>query len=198
MTHGYLPPSPAHPALLADELAGVLCETGSFTSREKSHAFVLDVALKGIESIVLFSLKLETAFMVEVTSSDMSVLSVAPGAVFDDAKMINEFESDDTPAPGRGDKVAGVTEVGVRKSVCRGGGRGWQVEILLKARVVLEKDVTGGPSASKQVGPSEVESELDSVLSLPVSTASDEAPPSESVDPLHRNLTIAECAYPIM
>jgi len=80
--------------------------------------------------------------MVEVTSSDMSLLFEAPGTEFDGARMIDEFES------GRRDKVVGVTEVGVKKSVCRGPGEGRRVEILLKTKVVLEEDVMGIPPVS--------------------------------------------------
>ena len=75
--------------------------------------------------------------MVEVTSSDMSVLFEAPDTEFDGARMIDEFES------GRRDKVAGVTEMGVKKSVCGRPGEGRRVEILLKTKVVLERDVLG-------------------------------------------------------
>jgi len=80
--------------------------------------------------------------MVEITSSDMSLVSEAPHTVFDKATMTNEFEADDTSTSGR-DRVVGTTEVGVRKSVCGGPGGGRRTEVLLRAKVVLEKDVAG-------------------------------------------------------
>ena len=81
--------------------------------------------------------------MVEIASSDMSLLTEPPHTVFDEATMTNEFEGDKDSAPGRRDRVAGTTEVGVRKSVCGRPGEGRRMEILLKAKVVLEKDVAG-------------------------------------------------------
>ena len=171
-------------------MANILYETGSFSSTQQSLEFVRDVAHKVIESIVRFSRNLESAFMIEVTSSDMSLLIATPDTEFDDEKMINEFESDDTPAPARWDKVAGVTEAGVGKSVSGGTGGGRRVEVLLKTKVVLEKDVMGVPSESRQVE-SKVESELDSILSPPVSEA------LLSVDTWHGDLAGTHCAYPI-
>ena len=79
--------------------------------------------------------------MVWAISSDTYLLVEAPDTVFDDARMSNEFESNDTPTPGKGDRIAGTTEVGVRKSVCRRPGEGRRAEILLKTKVVLEKVV---------------------------------------------------------
>ena len=97
------------------------------------------MALKGIETIDRLALRLEFAFMVEVTSSDMSLLVGTPHTVFDKARMANEFGSDEASTPGRRDKIAGTTEVGVGKNVYGGEGRG--MEVLLRAKVVLEKDV---------------------------------------------------------
>jgi len=51
--------------------------------------------------------------------------------------MVNEFGSNEDFTPGRRDKVAGTTEVGVKESV--GGGR--RTEVLLKAKAVSEKEV---------------------------------------------------------
>ena len=79
----------------------------------------------------------------EVTSSDMSLLFEAPGTVFDDAKMTDDSGSGDVSVPGRHDKIAGTTEVGVEKSICR-AGESRRTEILLKTKVVLEKDVITG------------------------------------------------------
>ena len=81
--------------------------------------------------------------MVDVTSSDMSLLYENPDTVFDDAKMTNEFGPDSASKPGRRDRIAGMTEVGVGKSICGGPGETRRPEILLKPKVVLEKDVVG-------------------------------------------------------
>ena len=78
--------------------------------------------------------------MVEVTSSDMILLSEAPDTVFDDARMADEFESDGVTTSERQDRIAGTTEVGVGKSISEGAGKG-PTEILLKTKVVLERDV---------------------------------------------------------
>ena len=101
------------------------------------------MALRGIETIERLALRLKFVFMVEITSSDMSLLSETPHTVFDEATMVNEFEADDASTPGRRDMVAGTTEVGVRKTVCGGPGGGRRTEVLLRAKVILEKDVAG-------------------------------------------------------
>jgi len=75
-------------------------------------------------------------------SSDMILLFEAPGAVFDDMRMTDEFGSDGTPTPEGQDKIAGTTEVGVLKSVCGGPGGSQRTRVQLKTKVVLEKDVT--------------------------------------------------------
>ena len=84
--------------------------------------------------------RLELAFMVEVTSSDMFLLFEATDTIFDDTKMTNEFESSDGSTPGKRDKIVGTTEVGVGKSISDGAGKGRRTEILLRPKVVLEKD----------------------------------------------------------
>ena len=140
LTHTHLSKPPPDSALLVEQLARVLDETGSFSSTQKSLEFVQEVALKRIESMIRIAQRLEAAFMVDVTSSDMSLLFEAQDVVFDEARMTNEFGSDSVFRPGRGDRIAGTTEVGVGKSV-RGPDGSRRAEILLKAKVVLEKDV---------------------------------------------------------
>ena len=81
--------------------------------------------------------------MVDVTSSDMSLIFEQPNAEFDDATMTNEFGSDSASKPGGRDKIAGTTEVGVGKSTCGGPGEPRREEILLKPKVVLVRDVVG-------------------------------------------------------
>jgi len=124
-----------------EQLANVLDETGSFSSTQQSLEFIKAVALEGIESIIRLVQRLEFVFMVEVTSSDMALLSETPGTLFDNARMTNEFGSDDTSTSSGGqDRIAGTTEVGVGKSTS-GPGEHRSAEILLKTKVVLEKDV---------------------------------------------------------
>ena len=140
LAHSHLFRPPPHPAPLVEELANVLDHTGSFQSTQHSVDFVQAVALEGIETIIRHVMRSESAFKVEVTSSDISLLFEGPGTVFDDARMTNDFGSDGAPAPERQDKIAGTTEVGVGKSVCV-AGKSSRKEILLKTKVVLEKDV---------------------------------------------------------
>ena len=73
--------------------------------------------------------------MVDVTSSNMALLFEAPDTVFDEARMTNEFGSDSVSRPGGG-------EIGSRaeKSACGGPGGILRAEILLKAKVALEKN----------------------------------------------------------
>ena len=143
LAHSHLSRSPPRPSLLGRELANVLGQTGSFPSTRHSLDFVRKVAHEGIETIIRHAQRLESAFMVEVTSSDMSLLSEAPGTEFDDERMTNEFGSDGAPTPGRQGRIVGTTEVGVGKSV-GGAGKSRRREILLKPKVVLEKDIMVG------------------------------------------------------
>ena len=118
--------------------------TGSFSSTQQSIEFVKGAALKGVESIIQLSLRSELAFKVDIISSDLSLLFENPGAVFDGARMSDEFEPDGGPIPGRRDRIAGTTEVGIEKSICGRAGESRRTEILLKPKVVLEKDVVEG------------------------------------------------------
>ena len=79
--------------------------------------------------------------MVEVTSSDMSLLFGAPGAVFDEAGMTDELASDGPSLPRRLDRIAATTELGVGKSTSGRTGKGRHAKVLLKTKVVLEKDI---------------------------------------------------------
>ena len=124
-----------------EELARAFGETGSFSSTQSSLEFVRATAVERIESMIRIAQRLEAAFMVDVMSSDMTLHFEAPGAVFDETRMANEFGSDSVFRPGRGDRIAGTTEVGVGKSMRGGPDGGRRVEVLLKTKVVLEKDV---------------------------------------------------------
>ena len=141
MTHSYLSQPLQDSALLVVQLANVLYETGSFSSAQESLELVKAVALEGIETIIRLALRLESVFMVDVTSSDMFLLSETPGTRFEDVRMDDEFGSNGASAPGKWDMIVGTTEVGVGKSVCGRVGESRRTEILLKTKVVLEKDV---------------------------------------------------------
>ena len=87
------------------------------------------------------AMRLDYTFMVDVVSSDMSLLFEAPDTVYDDGKMASEFWTDGGPPPSTRGKVVGTTEVGVGKRISGGSGDVRRAEILLKTKVVLEKDV---------------------------------------------------------
>jgi len=123
---------------MARELAKVLDYTGSFSSTQHSVDFVRAVALEGIIRHALCS---GSTFKIGVTSSNMTLLFEASSTVFDDTRMANDFGSNGMPAPERRDRIAGMTEVGVEKSL-RGAGRSRRPGILLKTKAVLGKDVT--------------------------------------------------------
>jgi len=127
---------------LVEELAGILNQTGSFPSLQESSKFVRDSALEGIKSMIQTSQRLETAVMVDVASSDLSLLYGYPDTTFDEAKMINEFGSRSASKPGKEGKIVGTTEVGAEKRIC-GQGKTGRAETLLRVKVVLEKDVVG-------------------------------------------------------
>ena len=127
---------------LVEESARILNQTGSFPSLQESSKFVRDTALEGIKSMIETAQRLETAFMVDVASSDMSLLYEYPDAIFDKAKMTSKLGSDGACEPGEEGKIVGTTEVGVEKGVC-GQGEIRRAETRLKVRVVLEKDVVG-------------------------------------------------------
>jgi len=143
LTHSYLSRPLPRSTSLVEQLASVLDETGSFSSTQQSFEFVQAVASERIESIIRLVLRLELVFKVEVTSSDMSLLFEAPDTVFDNARMSDEFGSDGTSISGNQDRVAGTTEVGVGKSISVGPGEIRRTGVLLKTKVVLEKDVGG-------------------------------------------------------
>ena len=79
--------------------------------------------------------------MVDITSSNMALLFEAPNTMFNEARMTNEFGSDSVFIPG--DRIAGTTGVGVEKRICGGPDETGSVEILLKPKVVLERDIVG-------------------------------------------------------
>jgi len=102
--------------------------------------FVKARVYSDIETIDRLAVRLESAFMGEITSCDVSLVYEAPCVMFDDARMIREFKSNGSSTPRGQDRVAGTTEVGVEKRVGT-RGEGHRTQVLLKAKVVLEKDL---------------------------------------------------------
>ena len=143
MTHNYLSAPPLDAKWLAERLAGVLDETGSFQSAEQLTKFIQAAARERIEEMIRTAQRLEAAFMVDVTSCDMSLIFHDAGVLFEDARMTNEFGADSAATPREQEWIAGTTEVGVQKSVCKKSGEPRHVGILLKPKVILEKDVAG-------------------------------------------------------
>ena len=143
LTYSHLPAASPDTKWLVDQLANVFNETGSFQSSEQLTKFVQSAALERIEEMVRTAQRLEKVFMVDVTSCDMSLIFNHPGELFEDTKMTNEFGEDSAAKPGKRRRIAGTTELGVQKSVCIKAGEPRHMEILLKPRVVLEKDVVG-------------------------------------------------------
>jgi hypothetical protein len=133
----------SHSISIAHHVADALWLTGSFPSTQDSFDFVKEKASNGIEAIDRLVLRLESIFMIDITSSDTSLFFETPGTVFDDVRMARETAFDETFTPGGKDIVAGTTEVGVERSVGEGQGEDQRMEILLKAKVVWEKDLTG-------------------------------------------------------
>lgn len=94
-----------------------------------------------METVNRLALRLDSAFMVEITSSDMYLLYEAPRTTFDHARMTEECEPDGASTPRGQDMVAGTTEVGIQKCVCGRQGEDMRTQVLLKAKVVLEQDL---------------------------------------------------------
>ena len=142
LTHSHLPINikpTSHTTSIVEQVADVLRITGSFSSVQRSLDCVNTVSLSGIEAIGQLAMRLESAFTVDVTSSDMHLLFETPGGVFDFTRMSNEFRSNGAPNHKSKDKTVAVTTgVGVGKKVSQG-----HTEVLLKAKVVLERDLRG-------------------------------------------------------
>ena len=128
------------PTLLAEQLANVLDGTGSFLSTQQSVELVEEAVLEEIELIIRLSLLLEFTFKVEITSSNMSLLFETPGTVFNGARMTNDSGFTSGPTPEGLDRIVGTVEVGLGKTVCGRPDESQRAQILLKTKVVLEKD----------------------------------------------------------
>lgn len=141
LTHNHLiDPSPNDSTSFTQHVANALWITGSFPSVEDSIGFVKAKASDGIDTIDRLARRLESAFMVDILSCDMCLLIESPCTTFDEKWMTKEVESYESSR--RRDKVAGTTGVGVWKSVGARQSGGQRTKVLLKTRVILERDVT--------------------------------------------------------
>lgn len=143
LTHDHLltnkPSSSQDSAIsIAEHVANILWITGSFESIPESLDFVKEKAFNRIKTIYQTASRLESVFMVGVTSCDMYVFLEATRTEFDGTRMTKEFESDG-PSSRQG-VVAGTTGVGVVKKAWERRGEGMRMEFPLKATVVLEGD----------------------------------------------------------
>jgi hypothetical protein len=123
LTHTYLSTPPPDSTPIMEQLARVLDETGLFSSREKSSEFVRTVALERIESMIRTAKRLESAFMVDITSSNMALLFENPGTLFDEARMTNEFGPDSAFKPGRGTRLRGQQKWALRRAYAEVQGK---------------------------------------------------------------------------
>lgn len=150
LTHNNLPKpsSPYDATSMTTYVANALYVTGLFRSSQDSLDFVKAKAFNRIETVYKIASRLESAFMVDVTSTDMYLYWEDPRVAFDNTRMAKELASGDPP-PQRPGEVAGTTELGVAKRVRRREGEGVCMEVLLKATVVLEGDFADSGRSTK-------------------------------------------------
>lgn len=142
MTQSHLSDQSSHSVSITRRVADILWITGSFPSARRAFDFVEAKASNGIETIDRLVLRLESVFIVDIISSDMCLLFETPFTAYNDLRMAKEIDQFDDRIPGGEDAVAATTEVGVGKCVGERQGEGRRMEVLLKAKVVLEKDLT--------------------------------------------------------
>ena len=84
LTHNYLSQPPPASASLVGQAANAPGSPGSFWSTQQSLKFVGTVEFEGMGSIIQLAVRLGLTFMVQVTSSNMSLLFEDPDSVFDE------------------------------------------------------------------------------------------------------------------
>ena len=143
LTHGHLAKSTTRydPPSIVEHVGYVFWITGSFETAQAASEFVKKKAFNKIETIHRLAVRLESVFMVDITSCDMYLLCETPRAAFNSRRMTNEFESDKSSPHQTRDRVAGTTEVGVGRCVGKKRGDSTCMDILSKVKVVLEKDL---------------------------------------------------------
>ena len=114
-----------------DDLARILVIIRSFSELSEAMEFVGNNAGTEIKATIEATLQLDNTIKTKIASSDMSVYIVRPGAIFDEERMVDEFE-------GKGGEnlvVAGTTEIGLLQR--SGDGE----KVLRKPKVILERDL---------------------------------------------------------
>ena len=91
--------------------------------------------------MIQLAMRLGSVLVLEIAFSDMTPLYEVPGTRSDDTRISNEYGSDGGPTPSGQEIVAGTTEVRFAKRVSEEAGKGHRVELLLKTKVVLEREV---------------------------------------------------------
>lgn len=110
--------------------------TRSFSDFSEAVEFVGNSAEAEIKAIIEATLQLDDVIKTKIASSDMSVYFVAPGAIFAQGTMANEFGEDGTMGEGGGGRiVAGTMEIGLLQ---RSGN---VFKVLRKPKVILQEDL---------------------------------------------------------
>lgn len=115
------------------DLARILMITRSFSSFSEAVESVGNNARTEVNSIIKATLNLEDIIKTKISSSDIFVYVVPPGAAFSEGVMENEFGKDGTREEGC--IVAGTMEIGLFQRV------GNVEKALKKPKVILERDL---------------------------------------------------------
>ena len=115
------------------DLARILMITRSFSSFSEAVESVGNNARTEVNSIIKGTLNLEDIIKTKISSSDIFVYVVPPGAAFSEGVMENEFGKDGTRE--EGGIVAGTMEIGLFQRV------GNVEKALKKPKVILERDL---------------------------------------------------------
>ena len=118
---------------IIEDLARILMITGSFSSSSEAVESVGSNARTEVNSIIKATLNLEDIIKTKISSSDIFVYVVPPGATFSEGVMENEFGKDGTRE--EGGIVAGTMEIGLFQRM------GNVEKVLQKPRVILERDL---------------------------------------------------------
>ena len=119
--------------------------TRAFFDHSEATESVRSKADTEIKAVIETTLQLGDTIKTKIASSDMYVYVVPPGAIFDEARMTDEFEAGRTGQEGGKRRVvAGTMEIGlIRRS-------GNVEKVLRKPTVILEKDLVEPEGESEQ------------------------------------------------
>ena len=87
-----------------------------------------------VKAIIEATLQLDNAIKTKIASSVMSVYIVWPGAIFDEERMVGEFEEDGGKG-GEGRIAVGMMEIGLLQRL------GNKERVYQKPKVILEHDL---------------------------------------------------------